>query len=128
VEQHPAKQPPRLAGRRQAGRLGRRARKRAHLSQHRDFDYRSESDFTRRYEDRTYDLSKLRGLDLFMSYWDSAAIAHTIMSWQFDGAAPLAISIETRKTKGQTYSAVDGFFKQYEVIYVAVKALHDLAL
>jgi hypothetical protein len=54
-----------------------------------------------------------------MSYWGSPAIAHTIMSWQFDGAPPLAISIETRKTNGQTYSAVNGFFKQYEVIYVA---------
>jgi hypothetical protein len=85
----------------------------------RNFDYRSETDFRPRYEDRAYHLSKLRGLDLFMSYWGSPAIAHTIMSWQFDGSPPLAISIETRKTKGQTYSTVDGFFKQYEVIYVA---------
>ena len=46
----------------------------------RDFDWRSETDFTPRYEDRVYDLSKLRGLDLFMSYWGSPAIAHTIMS------------------------------------------------
>jgi hypothetical protein len=85
----------------------------------RNFDYRSDSDFTPHYEDRTYDLTKLRGLDLVMSYWGSPAIAHTILSWQFDGAPPLAISIETRKTKGQAYSAVEGFFKQYEIIYVA---------
>jgi hypothetical protein len=84
----------------------------------RNFDYRSEADFTPRYEDRVYDLSKLRGLDLFMSYWGSPAIAHTIMSWQFEGSPPLAVSIETRKRKGQTYSAVEGFFKQYEIIYV----------
>jgi hypothetical protein len=85
----------------------------------RNFDYRSETDFTPRYEDRTYDMTKLRGLDLFMSYWGSPAIAHTIMSWQFEGSPPLAISIETRKRKGQTYSAVEGFFRQYEIIYVA---------
>jgi hypothetical protein len=85
----------------------------------RNFDYRSEADFTPHYEDRTYDLTKLRGLDLFMSYWGSPAIAHTIMSWQFEGSPPLAISIETRKHKGQQYSAVEGFFKQYEIIYVA---------
>ena len=46
----------------------------------RDFEYRSETDFTSRYQDRVYDLSKLRGVDLFMSYWGSPAIAHTIMS------------------------------------------------
>lgn len=85
----------------------------------RNFDYRSETDFTPQYEERVYDLAKLRGLDLFMSYWGSPAIAHTIMSWQFDGSPPLAISIETRKHMGQTYSAVQGFFKQYELIYVA---------
>lgn len=85
----------------------------------RNFDYRSESDFTSRYEDREYDLSKLRGVDMFMSYWGSPAIAHTIVSWDFGDAPPLAISIETRKRKGQEYSAVQGFFRQYEIIYVA---------
>ena len=77
----------------------------------RNFDYRSESDFTPRYEDRTYDLSTLRGVDVFMSYWGSPAIAHTIMSWQFDNAPPLAISIETRKRKGQEYSAHQRLFQ-----------------
>ena len=85
----------------------------------RDFDYRSETDFTARYEDRVYDLSKLRGVDLFMSYWGSPAIAHTIMSWEFEGSPPLAISIETRKSKGQEYSAIKGFFRHYEIIYIA---------
>lgn len=32
----------------------------------RNFDYRSETDFTPHYEDRIYDLSKLRRFDLFM--------------------------------------------------------------
>lgn len=84
----------------------------------RNFDYRSETDFDVRYEDRVYDLSRLVGLDLFMSYWGSPQIAHTIMSWEFEDAPPLAISIETRKDKTQQYSTVEGFFKQYELIYV----------
>jgi len=84
----------------------------------RNAEYRSETDYTVRYEDRTYDLSKLRGLDLFMIYWGSPTIAHTIMSWQFEGGRPLAVSIETRKKVGQEYSAIEGFFKQYEIIYV----------
>ena len=84
----------------------------------RNADYRTETDYTVRYEDRAYDLSKLRGLDLFMIYWGSPAIAHTILSWQFDGSPPLAISVETRKQNGEEYSTVGGFFKQYEIIYV----------
>ena len=84
----------------------------------RNFDYRSETDFIPRYEDRTYDLSKLVGLDLFVSHWGSPAIAHTIMSWEFSDGPPLAISIETRKQRGQEYSAIDGFFRQYALIYI----------
>ncbi|MGF1639738.1 MAG: DUF4105 domain-containing protein [Rhodospirillales bacterium] len=84
----------------------------------RNFVYRSETDYTERWETRTYDLSKLQGLDLFMIYWGSPSIAHTILSWQFDDGPPLAISIETRKEVGESYSALRGFFRQYELYYV----------
>jgi hypothetical protein len=69
-------------------------------------------------EDRALDLSRLRSLDLFLIHWGSPLIAHTIMSWGFEGDQYLAISIETRKVKGQEYSALRGFFRQYELIYV----------
>ena len=84
----------------------------------RDFNYRTETEFTEHWETRTYDLSKLAGLDLFMSYWGSPSIAHTIMSWDFADGQHLAISIETRKEKGEEYSTLAGFFKQYEIYYV----------
>jgi hypothetical protein len=64
------------------------------------------------------DLSRVRSLDMFLVYWGSPAIAHTIMSWGFEGDQYLAVSIETRKTKGQDYSALRGFFRQYTLIYV----------
>jgi len=84
----------------------------------RNFDWRSETDYTPRWETRRYDLSQLRGVDMFLSYWGPRDIAHTIMSWEFADGQHLAISIETRKKKGQTYSAVLGFFRQYEIYYV----------
>ncbi len=83
----------------------------------RDFEYRSETDFTPRWEERTYDLSKLQGFDLFLVHWGSPYIAHTIASWDF-GDDHLAVSIETRKEVGESYSAVLGFFRQYEIYYV----------
>jgi hypothetical protein len=84
----------------------------------RNNDYRTETDYTVRYYDKTFDLAKLRTADLFLSFWGSPYIAHTIMSFGFGGDDYVAISIETRKSKGEEYSAIKGFFKQYELIYV----------
>ena len=84
----------------------------------RNFDYRSETDYTQRWETRTYDLDKLRGFDMFLSFWGPTLIAHTIASWEFDDGQHLAISIETRKEQGEEYSALRGFFRQYELYYV----------
>jgi len=84
----------------------------------RNFDYRTEDDYTERWEERTYDLSKLTGVDMFLSYWSSPWIAHTIVSWEFSDGQHLAVSIETRKERGEQYSAVRGFFRQFELYYV----------
>ena len=84
----------------------------------RNFEYRSVEDFTPRWETRTYDLSRLAGMDIYFFYWGSPNIAHTIVSWDFEDQPPLAISIETRKEVGEEYSAVLGFFRQYELYYV----------
>jgi hypothetical protein len=85
----------------------------------RNNDYRSETDFTVQYYDKTFHLSKLRSVDLFLSYWGPTLIAHTIMSFGFEGDDYVAFSIETRKEQGEEYSAIKGFFKQYELIYIA---------
>ncbi len=85
----------------------------------RNFEYRTETEFTEKWETRTYDLSRLKTIDLFMSYWGSPYISHTILSWGFENGEQLAISIETRKDKHQEYSALEGFFKQYTLAYVA---------
>ena len=84
----------------------------------RNFAYRSETDFDPRWETRTYELDTITGLDLFLCYWGPRAIAHTILSWEFEDGRHLAISIETRKEVGESYSAVRGFFRQYELYYV----------
>lgn len=84
----------------------------------RNFKYRSESDYDRRWETRTYELNRIRGVDLFLSFWGPTEIAHTIASWDFEDGQHLAISIETRKERGESYSALRGFFRQYELYYV----------
>jgi len=85
----------------------------------RNFDYETEQIFLQDWDTRTYDLGNLQGLDIFLSYWASEHIAHTIMSWDFGVDGHLAVSIETKKDKTQKYSAIKGFFKQFEIAYVA---------
>lgn len=84
----------------------------------RNFDYRTEFDFTPHYYDKTFDLAKLDGLDLVASYWMGDAIAHLMVSFGFGEDDHLAISIETRKEQGESYSTLAGFFRQYELYYV----------
>lgn len=85
----------------------------------RNFDWRSDDDFTPRWETRTYRLSQLTGADLFLSYWAGESIAHAIVSFTFTGSDPLAFSIEIRKERGESYSATAGFFKTYELALIA---------
>jgi hypothetical protein len=84
----------------------------------RNFDYRSETDFTPAYYDRTFDLRKLESVDLIASYWAGPAIAHIFLSFGFGPDDHLAVSIERRDERSEGYSAIKGMFKQYELFYV----------
>jgi hypothetical protein len=84
----------------------------------RDFDYRSRNDFTVRYEEREVQLSHLTGLDFFVSYWSEGPAAHTFVSFTFDNAPLLSISIETRPEVGEGFDPLASLFKQFELIYV----------
>ena len=84
----------------------------------RNLDYQTETDFVPRWETRTYDLRKLDSADLIAVYWAGKTIAHIMVSFGFDGKDYIAVSIETRKERGESYSTIAGFFKQYELVYV----------
>jgi hypothetical protein len=83
----------------------------------RNFDYRTETDFTPAYYDRTFDLRQLDAVDMFTVYWMGPAIAHVFLSFGFTDGAHVAFSIETRREKGQAYSSLAGFFRQYTLYY-----------
>ena len=85
----------------------------------RNCDYVTEQDYTCRWETRSFNLSHLRGADLFITWWGSPWIAHPIVSFDFGEQGHLPMSIETRSVIGQSYSAVRGFFRQYELVYLA---------
>jgi Domain of unknown function (DUF4105) len=91
---------------------------RVRLTGVRDFDYRTRNDFTVRYEERELQLSHLTGLDFYVSYFMPGPVGHTFLSFDFDNAPPLSISIETRPEVGESFAPVASLFKQFELIYV----------
>jgi Domain of unknown function (DUF4105) len=87
----------------------------------RNFSWRTEADYSAGWEERTYDLSQLRSLDLFLVYWMGPSIAHTIMSFGFDDGRYLDFSIELRRTQNDQYSTVAGFFKTHELVFIGAE-------
>lgn len=84
----------------------------------RDFDYRSLSDFTPRYEEREVQISHLTSIDFFISYWTPGPVAHTFLSFNFDNAKPVCISIEARFEDHEGFNPLASLFRQFELIYV----------
>lgn len=85
----------------------------------RNFDWRSNDDYTQRWETRVYDLDKLDSVDMLMSYWDGWAIAHMLVSFGFGDGQHVAFSVEVRREKNKTYSEIGGFFKRYGLSIIA---------
>jgi hypothetical protein len=84
----------------------------------RNFEYFSKTDFQPRWETKTVHLSNLRTVDFFTNFWGPKLICHTFVSFDFGPEDYVCISIETRTAKGQTYSAIAGLYRQYELYYV----------
>lgn len=78
----------------------------------RNFDWRRNDDYTQRWETRVYHLDKLDSVDMIMSYWNGWAIAHMLISFGFGDGQYVAFSVEVRRRKNETYSAIGGFFKR----------------
>lgn len=85
----------------------------------RNFDWRTNTDYTQRWESRSYDLDHLDSVDMIMSYWSGRAIAHMLMSFGFDDGQHVAFSVEIRRERNETFSEVGGFFKEFELSIIA---------
>lgn len=84
----------------------------------RHFRWRTDDDYDQHWETRRYDLRQLEGVDIFLSHWTGEAIAHLLVSFPFSDQGPLSFSVEIRREKGEDYSALAGFFRSFEMIYV----------
>ncbi|TPG11875.1 DUF4105 domain-containing protein [Rhodanobacter glycinis] len=91
----------------------------------RDFTWRTDADYDARWETRHYDLDRLASADAVLSYWGSKAIAHAMISFGFDDGSHVVFSVEIRKKRGDQYSSIGGFFRQFETTLVAADE-HDI--
>jgi hypothetical protein len=85
----------------------------------RNFDWRTKTDYTQRWETRTYDLRRLNSLDMILSYWSMPAIAHVLISFGFDDGQHVVFSVEIRREKTESFSEIGGFFKEFELSVIA---------
>jgi hypothetical protein len=85
----------------------------------RNFDWRTETDFTEAWETRAYDLDALSSVDMILTYWAGPTIAHTIVSFGFEGGEHVLFSVSIRPTVERGYSSIAGFFKVFELIVTA---------
>jgi hypothetical protein len=86
----------------------------------RNISYRNTTDYDVRYYDKTFDLRKLESVWYVVEPFSGHGFgaAHTLISFGFEDGDYVAISAEIRKEKGESFSAVKGLFRQYEIVYV----------
>ena len=94
----------------------------------RNFAWHSDTEYTPRWETREYDLSKLKSVDMITSHWGMDAIAPVLVSFGFDDHQFVTFSVEIRKKKGQEFSEIAGFFKQYELSILATDERDAIAV
>lgn len=86
----------------------------------RNINYRATDDYDVRYYDKTFDLEKIKSVWYVVEPFSGhgAGAAHTFVSFGFEGGDYVAISVEIRKEKGESFSPLKGILRQYELVYV----------
>ena len=90
-----------------------------HVNNVRNAEFFSYRDCLVDYYDKTYDLTKIKTVDFVMiPFADNRAIAHTLLSFGFEGGDYVGVSVEVRLEKGESYNAAVGLLGQFELMYV----------
>lgn len=85
----------------------------------RNFTYASTTSYTPNYYNAVFDLNKLRKVYFVVEPFSGyIGAAHTFLSFEFENDRFVSISVEIRKEKGESFSAVKGLLNQYELMYV----------
>jgi len=81
--------------------------------------YRSTEDYDVRWCRQSFDLKAIERVDFVVELFASwQGPAHTFLTFGFADGEYVAISVEIRKEQGESFSALKGLFRQYELMYV----------
>jgi hypothetical protein len=95
------------------------------LTHVRDFDWSTPTDYKERWTTESYDLSKLREMDVVLAYWTGPLMTHPILTFGFDDGRWIAWSVEVRKTRGGDFSPIADLFRNSALVILAAKE-HDV--
>jgi hypothetical protein len=98
------------------------------IGQFRNFRYTESGDPLPKYEERTFDLTKVSSLDYILAHWSGPLFGHTMISFAFDDGQFFMVSIEARLQRGQPFLALRGMFRSYELVYLLGDERDILAL
>ena len=87
----------------------------------RDFEYDTAGQVAQpRYRSQSYDLNKIENVWFVLAPFepDNRGPAHSFLSFGFADSQFVAVSVEARKEKDETYSILKGVLKRYEIMYV----------
>ncbi len=85
----------------------------------RDFDWTNRTEFRQRWVSESYDLARLRELDVFLAYWAGPEMTHLIISFGFDDGRRLAWSVEVRSREGGEFSPIADLFRSNPLVILA---------
>ncbi|WP_196220577.1 DUF4105 domain-containing protein [Roseibium denhamense] len=85
----------------------------------RDFEWQTSNTATHRWFSGTYDLTRLKSVDVITSVWDNPDIAHLMVSFGFYDGENVVFSVETRREAHEAFNTVGGFFRQFELVLIA---------
>ena len=84
----------------------------------RNFEYTSETEYVPRYYERTIHLSQIQEVWFIVEPFAKLGAAHTFVSFGLNDGTYISVSVEIRKEKGETFSALKGILREYELMYV----------
>lgn len=84
----------------------------------RNFRYETTDRYAPAYYDKSFDLRELDSAWFFVEPFGKGGAAHTFVSFGFRDKDFVAVSVEIRKEKGESFSPLKGVLRRYEIMYV----------
>ena len=90
-----------------------------HVHHVRNCKYLTADSYVLDYYDKTFDANRLETVDfIVVPFRGMPSLAHTMLSFGFDNGEYLAVSVEIRRVKGESYELLKGMMNHYELMYV----------